>query len=287
MSDNALTRRVRRLTSMSGDEFGTRSRQELGKRVDAVLGLARRDFSEKPHASGSRAKFFFTADEVPAILSAFQQRLPDEFNEIVLSAEQICEHHFELLGYKDLDYGTEIDWSLDRVHGKRAPRKVFYKIRYLDFAECGDVKVTWELNRHQRWLTLAKAYRIAGQQKFAEEIFAQWEHWHRENPYPYGVNWASSLEVAFRSLSWLWTYYLLGDAAVQRSGFREQFLRSLSVHGRAIERYLSTYFSPNTHLMGEAVALFFVGVLCPELPSAERWKNLGRLLPARANSCGA
>src|SRR5213078_1821048 len=45
--------------------------------------------------------------------------------------------------------------------------------------------------------------------------------------------------------------------------------------GRCIERYISTYFSPNTHLLGEAVALFFVGTLCPELPSAERWKDLG------------
>ena len=135
--------------------------------------------------------------------------------------------------------------------------------------------MTWELNRHQRFLTLAKAYRMTGQRRFADEIFAQWEHWHRENRYPSGVNWARSLEVAFRSLSWLWAYYLLGDAAARRAGFREEFLRSISVHGRCIERYISTYFSPNTHLLGEAVALFFIGMLCPELPSADRWKNLG------------
>ena len=260
---------------MSRDEFVTRSRQELGKRVDGALGLLRRDFSETPRDTGSKPKFFFRSDEIPAILAAFEQRLPHEYNQIVPRAEQICAHRFDLLGYSGLDYGKEIDWSLDRVHGKRAPRKPFYKIHYLEFAECGDVKVTWELNRHQHFLTLAKAYRITSEQKFADEIFAQWDHWHRENRYPYGVNWASSLEYAFRSLSWLWTYYLLGDAAAQRSQFREQFLRSLSVHGRAMERYLSTYFSPNTHLLGEAVALFFIGVLCPELPSAGRWKDLG------------
>jgi heparinase II/III-like protein len=260
---------------MTGDEFVTRSRQELGKRIDGLLAGLGHDFSEAPRATGSKPKFFFDPEDVPEILSLLKQRLPDEYSRIVPRAERICAHRFDLLGYRGLDYGKEIDWSLDRVHGQRAPKKPFYKLRYLDFQECGDVKVTWELNRHQHLVTLAKASRITGDPRFADEFFEQWEHWDQENPYPYGVNWASSLELAFRSLSWLWAYYLLGEVADQRSGFREQFLRSISVHGRAIERYLSTYFSPNTHLLGEAVALFFTGVLCPELPSAERWENLG------------
>lgn len=275
MSDNAVSRRLRRVFSMSGDEFVTRSRQELGKRIDGVLARTGHDFSETPRTTSSQPKFFFDPEEVPAILAILKQRLPDEYNQIVFRAERFCQHRFDLLGFRDLDYGKEIDWSLDRVHGKRAPSELFYRIRYLDFEESGDVKVTWELNRHQHFLTLAKAFRITGDQRFPDEIWTQWAHWHRGNPYPYGVNWASSLELSFRSLSWLWTYYLLGEAAQQRSGFREQFVRSISVHGRAIERYLSTYFSPNTHLLGEAVALFFIGVLCPELPSAERWKELG------------
>jgi hypothetical protein len=275
VSDNAVSRRLRRVFSMSGDEFVTRSRQEVGKRIDGVLARGGHDFSEAPRATSVRPKFFFDAEDVPAILSLLKQRLPAEYDRIIPRAERICAHRFDLLGYRDLDYGKEIDWSLDRVHGTRAPRKLFYKLQYLDFQECGDVKVTWELNRHQHFLTLAKAFRITGDPRFADELFAQWGYWHRENPYPYGVNWASSLEFAFRSLSWFWTYYLLGESAQQRPGFREQFLRSISVHGRAIERYLSTYFSPNTHLLGEAVALFFIGVLCPELPSSERWKKLG------------
>ena len=275
MSDNAVSRRLRRVFSMNRDEFFTRSRQEIGKRLDGALAKVGYDFSEVPRTTGTGPKFFFDPQDVPAILALLQQRLPGEYNQIVPRAERICARHFDLLGYRDLDYGKSIDWSLDRVHGKRAPHKLFYKLRYLDFAECGDVKVTWELNRHQHFLALVKAFRITGDQRFADEFFAQWKHWQQENPYPRGVNWASSLEYAFRSLSWLWTYYLLGEVAQQRTGFCEQFLRSLSVHGRAIERYLSTYFSPNTHLLGEAVALFFIGVLCPELPSADRWKTLG------------
>jgi hypothetical protein len=52
-------------------------------------------------------------------------------------------------------------------------------------------------------------------------------------------------------------------------------LPALAFQGRYIERYLSTYFSPNTHLIGEAVALFFLGTLYPQMPGASRWKKSG------------
>jgi hypothetical protein len=57
--------------------------------------------------------------------------------------------------------------------------------------------------------------------------------------------------------------------------FRSELAPALAFHGRYIERYLSTYFSPNTHLLGEAVALFFLGTLYPQMPRAARWKESG------------
>ena len=68
MSDNAVSRRLRRLFSMSGDEFVTRARQELGKRMDGVLARAGYRFSEAPQSSGSLPKFFFAAEECGAIV---------------------------------------------------------------------------------------------------------------------------------------------------------------------------------------------------------------------------
>src|ERR1700752_1894220 len=65
------------------------------------------------------------------------------------------------------------------------------------------------------------------------------------------------------------------DTAAMPTGFRRSWLRALAVSGRHIESYLSTYFSPNTHLLGEAVALFFIGTLCPQISSAEKWKKNG------------
>jgi hypothetical protein len=176
-------------------------------------------------------------------------------------AERICRHRFDLLGYKDLDFGTPIDWHLDPVHQKRAPRKPWHQIPFLDFNQIGDHKIIWELNRHQHLVTLAQA-------GFRDEIVAQWTHWQSENPYPIGINWASTLEVAFRALSWLWVRHLIGD-------FHPDLLPALHAHGWYIERFLSTYFSPNTHLLGEGVALFAIGTMCPQIADATRWQKRG------------
>jgi len=269
-----------RLGRMKRDEILDRSRQALAKRADSALGWMGYDFRKRArsHGPGARGNFFFAPESVDSVLALLKERLPGRAEQIIQEANQVCGHRFDLLGYLALNYGSRqgwnIDWHLDAVHGKRAPKKAFYRVRYLDYAECGDSKVIWELNRHQHLLTLAKAYRLTHDRRYADEILRQRRHWLAENPYPVGINWSSSLEVAFRSLSWLWTYHLLqGSPGIP--DFRDEWLPGLALHGRHIERYLSTYFSPNTHLLGEAVGLFSLGVLCPELAAAERWKSLG------------
>jgi hypothetical protein len=267
----------RRIAAMSRDEFRARLDQEALKRIDLVryrLGLRR--WTERPPAApGGAPGFFFDADDLSRIVDLIRERLPFQANQIVEEADEICRHRFRLLGYSALDYGATIDWHLDAVHGKRAPRKAWYKIDFLDFTRVGDHKVIWELNRHQHLVTLAKAWLLSGDRRYADEVVAQWYSWRRANPYPIGINWASSLEAGFRSLSWLWIRQLLAGCAVVPPAFARDLVRGLAVHGRYIERNLSTYFSPNTHLIGEAAALFCIGILCPQIRAAARWRERG------------
>jgi hypothetical protein len=268
---------VGRVASMDRHELIDRLRQYVTARVDLLRYGGHYDFATglRAGAAPAEGRFFFEPAEVQGLCAALKQVFPRETDDIVCRAEKICRHHFDLLGYESLDYGADIDWHLDVVHGRRSPRKAWFKIRYLDFEEVGDAKITWELSRHQHFVTLAKAYSLTGDQKFANEVFAQWKHWHKENPYPIGMHWASSLEVAFRSLSWIWTYFLLRDSSLFTPDLRTQWCGALNLSGRHIETYLSTYFSPNTHLMGEALALFFLGTLFPMLRSASRWRRRG------------
>jgi hypothetical protein len=262
---------------MDRAEFWDRSRQAAAQRWDALLAQAGRQPPSGLHAvpSGRLGRFFIDPGSAPQLITLLRERLPEQAAALVERARRILEHRFDLLGYEDLDYGKVIDWHLDRVHGKSAPRQAAFRVKYLDFEQVGDAKVTWELNRHQHLVVLAKAYLLTGDERFAHEIFAQWYSWQEQNPYAIGINWASTLEVAFRSLSWLWVRALLEGDPVVPAAFPGDLSRALALSGRHIERYLSTYFSPNTHLLGEAAALFCIGTSCPEAVRSERWRELG------------
>lgn len=268
---------VHRASRMSWDELGTRAHQELAKRSDLVRSLMGARFvDEGGEVSGvHRGHFFFEPADIPTILGFLRRRLPDVVEETVHQAHQICRHRFDLLGYRSVNYGGQIDWHLDAVNGRRAPQRVWYKVPYLDFSQVGDSKVIWELNRHQHLVTLAKAYCLTANTQFALEIFRQWYDWQQQNPYPMGINWASSLEVAFRSLSWIWISHLLQNCSIVPPEFLSDLRRALRLNGRHIARFPSTYFSPNTHLLGEGVGLFFIGTLCSGTPIAQSWQRKG------------
>ena len=279
---STLSRRFNRLAAMDRREVFDRARQYLTARVDLLRFGNHRALEEAAvEPEPSLGCFFFAPTDLPSLFTALRKDFPSQADEIIQKGERICQHRFDLLGYENLDYGAEIDWHLDVVHSKRGPRKPWFKVKYLDFEHVGDSKITWELNRHQHFVTLAKAYGLTGDERFAHEIFAQWMHWHQENPYPIGMNWASSLEVAFRSLSWIWTFFLLYESPLFTSGLRGQWQAALSLNGRHIETYLSTYFSPNTHLLGEGLALFFIGTLFPGIESAARWRERGWIILER------
>src|SRR5207249_2629286 len=95
--------------------------------------------------SPAPARFFFEAAAVPQLIETLRERLPEQARDIVQAAERIVAHRFDLLGFEAVDYGREVDWQLDAVHRRRAPLRPWYKIRFLDFREVGDHKITWEL----------------------------------------------------------------------------------------------------------------------------------------------
>ena len=193
-------------------------------------------------------------------------------SEVLALAEQILEHRFPILGLT-IDTGPEIPWRRDHTSGVETGLGYFRRIPYLDSRRSGDHKVIWEPNRHQHLVVLAQAFCLSGDPAHLNEIRAQLESWFAANPYHRGINWTSALEVAFRALSWIWTYHLVGGEMTP--GFRMKWLRRLYQHGCHLENNLSFYFSPNTHLLGEALALHALGIFFTGRPRAAKWEQLG------------
>ena len=97
-----------------------------------------------------------------------------------------------------------IDWHFDPGIGRRAPRGFWADVPYLDPGR-GDHKVIWELNRHQHWLALGRAWWLTGDRRYRDAFIDRASRAGcARTRRCIGVNWASMLELALRSLSWMW-----------------------------------------------------------------------------------
>lgn len=219
---------------------------------------------------------FFTSFQSPQeTAAAFKSRWPASARKLIDKAERLVAGKFDLLGFKDLSFGDPIDWQFEPVSGKRLPLLHWSKLDYLDAEIAGDKKIIWELNRHQYFQTLGQAYWLTGDERYARVFATHIEAWMDANPPKLGINWASSLEVAFRSISWLWAFYFFKSSPSLTPEVFKRAWKFLYLGARHLESYLSTYFSPNTHLTGEALGLFYIGTLLPEFKEAKRWQELG------------
>jgi hypothetical protein len=220
-------------------------------------------------------RFFASFNNREETLSEFRRRWPDAEREIVNAANRISEGTFSMLGLRELNLGKSIDWHLEPTSGKRTPLIHWSQLNYLDANIAGDKKITWEFNRHQYFVTLGRAYWLTGDEHYAEVFVSHITSWMDQNPPKLGINWASSLEVAFRSISWLWALQFFKESPSLSSAELVRIWKFLYLNASHLETYLSTYFSPNTHLTGEALGLFYIGLLLPEFKDAERWRELG------------
>ena len=263
---------------MSREELRTRLKQEADKRLDHLRGLLHLPPSMPRRLPGvsQTGRFFFDLPGIPGIVEQIIKRIPRAEPSLRKQAEKITGRRFDLLGYENLDFGREINWSLDPVSGRSAPQKAWPAIPYLDYSAVGDHKVTWELGRHQQLVTLVRAWRVTGESRFRDEAVAQWRSWRTANPYPRGIHWTSALEVAFRSISWLWLHALLDSSGPHGQGIHREIEDACGHAAHYLERYLSHYFSPNTHLLGEAVALYALGQVFRGFEPSERWRETGR-----------
>lgn len=220
--------------------------------------------------------FFFSSEERAEIARVYAEMFPGRVAQLRAEADAVCDHRFRIFGYPEVACGDRIPWRRDFVHGIESGLEHRSRVPYLEFKKVGDSKIVWEPNRHQHFVTLGQAYALTGEERYAEECLEEWEHWRQENPYLRGINWSSSLEAGMRAWSWIWAWHLiLGSRAL--SGPRLAGLTSaVADHAGFIAANLSTYFSPNTHLLGEGFALFVIGLLLPELRGAETWLRTGR-----------
>lgn len=247
----------------------------LGER----LAYARRR-SLTPEASARRelcaapVPRFRSFTEREAAVALIRERIPRAIDETMECADGILANHIPLFS-RICEFGDPIDWHLECASGTRAAPRFYRDIGFLDVGSVGDNKYIWELNRHNYFMFLGKAYWFSGDRRYFEKWKADIRSWIEANPYNVGINWASSLELAIRAVNWIWSSCFFIDELQEDRAFLAELCRTIRLHATHIERHLSYVFSPNTHLTGEALGLLYIGASFPFMERAGRWVALG------------
>src|ERR1700682_5863091 len=128
---NRKSRVIGRLLRMGLPEIACRSRQEALKWAERMQSTTDISVARGKRKSVDRdgiARFVQNAAEnlLPGPLddrltAALALGAPEHCKQILAAADKLCRAKFDLLGYKNLDFGNPPDWHLDPVSGNRAP----------------------------------------------------------------------------------------------------------------------------------------------------------------------
>ena len=219
--------------------------------------------------------FFFQRDSLADIRRVFAERLPHAAPRLIAEADRICRREFSFLGSRTLTFPAAIDWHSSFESEDRWPLRHWTDIDIRSPACPGDVKRTWELNRTQFFVTLARAYVFTGDGRYALELATQMRSWLGQNPSEIGVNWYSNLECALRSISWLFAL----EMTLQWDGWDPDLFAEivLSLIDHQDHIYKDLIYSQNcminNHLIGDAMGLAMLSFYLPELEHSSRYQR--------------
>jgi len=226
------------------------------------------------------------ADRIERLLEAY----PEQAAAVRDAAERICRHRFDLLGSGPFvpvdptrpareDGYQPIDWLLDPRSGLRFPHGFSSETWELaSMAPKGaDVKAPWELGRVQHWPILAQATLLCGEGRFAAEIFRQMEDFREANPVGVGVQWACTMDVALRAVSWAIAIELLQHHDAIPTSVREEAYAGLFEQATFVRTHLENHYEvTSNHYLSNLLGLLFAGAIFRDLDPGLEWWTFAR-----------
>lgn len=203
--------------------------------------------------------------------AAIKQLSDNDRRSILESAEQTMAHEFECLGSGRVQMPV-IKWHEDFKTGHSWKKGVFYQGQRKLSKKGADIKVPWELSRCHHLLWLGEAYLISHDERYAIEIVDEIENWMEENPFMYSVNWNCTMDVAIRSVNWMYALGMVIDSPSVTQVLLEKVYRSLYQHGWFIFNNLErTLPFSNNHLFSDLTGLLYMSLLFNKTKRGKQW----------------
>jgi hypothetical protein len=228
------------------------------------------------HFRQRKTPSYFSNDDLTHIAKLQSENFPAETENLIKDANQIVkERCWSLLGFGELKFDAENFWRLDPI------KKTDWGLEYhrdvkLTPNDGRDVRLLWELNRFVHALTLARAYTVTKDESFALEFFSQVKSWQQQNPYGRGANWACAMEVSLRAINLLAAFEIFRYSTSMNEERLLDLLTLFDQHGKFIfQNNEFSFISTSNHYLSDVVGLLWLGVLLPELQSANEWREFG------------
>ncbi len=130
----------------------------------------------------------------------------------------------------------------------------------------------WQLNRHPEWRTLARAYVMTGDEKYAEEWVRQFISWAvqakvPENASGYATVCWRTIEAGIRMACWVYAIHAFLPSPALTDEAITVFFKSIWEHGWR----LSNFSTRNNWLIMEMHGLTRICLFFPFLADAKRW----------------
>ena len=176
-----------------------------------------------------------------------------------------------------VEVGWPVDFNHDPIHDIDWPTG-WSRHGYRPFDKrYKDLKCVWEASRFQAAFLLTRDA-VRDPASDAGELF--WRllaDWDRQNPFAASAGWACGQEATFRLMAWLFAACALVDAPRRRPDRYHRLSELACLSGRLIERNIVYARSQkNNHAISEAVGLWTLGLMFPELRRATQWREHGR-----------
>lgn len=224
----------------------------------------------------------FSLDELSAHFSARSEPffwpgdVSPETRDLTALADRIVgDSVWELAGFGPLEFNAENVWRRDPISGK--DWGTLYHADVLVYKNDGsDIRVLWELNRFGHAITLALAFTVTKDEKYAETLFLHVESWVEQNPYGRGANWNCAMEAALRAINLLAAFDIFRRSNGCTPERLAATLQLFDQHGRFIVDNIEfSHLVTSNHYLSDVVGLFWIGTMLPELEHAEYWREFG------------
>lgn len=199
-----------------------------------------------------RTREIFGVDDPRRIAAYCRENWAEDAKHVIRTADDACENTFLFDFRWDMErtwepvhFDGEIDWSL---------------------IPSGDREFLWQFNRHRFLPCLAQAYRMTGEEKYAQNYVRLMSDWIRRAEPGENIDlgpWRT-LETGIRAENWLCSIPLVADSPVFDDAVADLAGECLRKH----QRRLADHFQPHKYISNwgvlEACGLLLLSLVLPD-----------------------